>query len=172
MAALLGDLIATIGDANHNNNQKLLPEIKKTLDMINSLADQQDKWYARSALRFLVTGIDGNRDNKSYYTLDAGREWIERRLSSTSGQLNQDLKATQAKIVDARDFLDEHAHVFVEGIKTLVKLTEGDARKESDQIKVTANAMTSDYLVAEQLKDKTLDALNAATNIQLSQQDA
>lgn len=166
MGQLIGDLVSVINDAN-SNNDKLLPRIGKVVSSVESSANNLDSWWGRWKLRFVVKAVDGTRDNKSYYSLDAAREWIARRLSVTSGQMNSDLKEIRNKVVEARDTLDRHAQVFVQGIKKIVKLTDDDTKKNAGKIQSIANELARDFKQTGEIIGKTNDALGTAKNVQM-----
>jgi hypothetical protein len=165
LATLVGVIVSEVDKANTNTTNRVIPGLRSVVDSISKLSEQQD-WCGRWSLRYLVTGLDGLRDNESYYRLEAANEWIEKRLPVTSGRLNADLSTTQSQIVDARDFLDNHAQVYVKCIKDLVKLTEDS--KNEDAIKVTAHELSSklSHDGFEKLKQKSVDALNSVKELQ------
>jgi len=146
------------------NNKKLVPQITKLVTWINDLAQNSDKWFRPTALRSLVILIDGNRDNKSYYLLDAAREWIEKRLSLVGGQLQNDFRSAQNQIVDARDTLDDNAQIFVRGVKDIRKLSECSKTNDA-QIKGIATKMMNAMENGKALLPKTDQAISAIEGI-------
>jgi hypothetical protein len=169
LPTLIGDLVDDL-TATATNNAKLLPNIQKVVGSIDDLAKQlKTSWWARTKLRILVKAVDGQRDNESYYRLDAAREWVARRLNSTKGQLTSDMTTVQSQSVAARDFLDDNAQQFVQAIKAIVKLTDSDTLKNADQIEAIADKMAAGIQNIGQLTTLTKTAVDSATALQKSQ---
>jgi len=161
---LFQSLLSTVKSAQANN-EVLLPRIKWIVTRTAAFANSDLGVFQRAGLYSLVRLVNGKRDNKSYYTLDAVREWITRRLSSVTGKLNADMTDVQARAVDSRDFLDSHAQVFVAGIKELVRLTAGDTLKNAPEIRSVANSMLADVKEIPVLTQKTQGLLDAVQHI-------
>lgn len=124
IAQLVADELLAAVDEAFENNKKFFPTIDSVLKRITDMSNGNlNNWFRAGALSLLVRAIDGNRDNLSYYRLDAGKLWVDRRVESTSGQLKSDLTDARTKVVDARDTLDALAQVFVKGIKDIKQLT-------------------------------------------------
>jgi len=152
------------------NNKKLVPQITKLVTWINDLAQNSDKWFRPTMLRSLVVMIDGNRDNKSYYLLDAAREWIEKRLRLIGGQLQTDFRTAQNQIVDARDTLDDNAQIFVRGVKDIRKLSECPKTNDA-QIKGIATKMMNAMENGKALLPKTDTAIETIQSIVTNQNE-
>ena len=119
------DLLNVVKNVQKNND-KLLPRIIWVVDKIKSLSDKDlNGFFAGRFLHLFVAGIDGNRDNYSYYWFDAAAKWIERRLNATSDTLKTDMTDSRNMIIDARDDLDSHAQIFVQGVKKIRELASG-----------------------------------------------
>lgn len=138
---LLTDLKKVVSDSQ-SNIKTFLPFIGTAVGSLGKLAEGKSWTFSLRmiSLRFIVNAIDGNRDNKSYYLLDAARVWIEKRLSSAQGQLKTDLKDIQNMVVETRDTLESMAQVFVKGVKDLKELTK-DAKTNEEKIKQTVSGM-------------------------------
>lgn len=106
----------------------------------------------------------GNRDNKSYYLLDAARVWVDKRLSAAKGQLNTDLKDIQTKVVEARDTLEGMAQVFVKGIKDLKELLK-DSKANEQKVKDTVKGMVEVSKNAPVLAKKYDSAVDKITAV-------
>lgn len=164
---LLDALVSTIRDAQ-KNNEKIVPVIGKMISAIQSLANS-GSWFGKQGLKVLVKAVNGNRDNRSYYTLDAAREWIARRLEATTGTpVKSGLEGVQDKVVIARDLLDSMAQNFVSGIKNLVALTAGDMNANVTVAAIHAQAanMTEDWKRSDSFTVATQDALTSAQAVQ------
>lgn len=131
LAHLMGDLLVKVKNVQANN-EVLLPRITKITNWIKSLSDGDLNGFFRGrALNLFVSAVDGNRDNFSYYWFDSCAKWIERRSDSTSSQLKTDLNTSRSMIIDARDDLDSHAQIFVQGIKKIRQLSSGGKSGEN-----------------------------------------
>jgi hypothetical protein len=162
---LMGSLFSKVKEVQ-GNNEVLLPRIIKATGWIKSLTDGDLGGFFRGrALNFLVSTIDGNRDNFSYYWFDASAKWIERRANSTSSQLKTDLDTSRTMIIDARDDLDSHAQIFVQGIKKIKELSAGGKSGENaEQIR----AVVADFEKMKQtirLTEKTQAALDMIDSV-------
>lgn len=140
-------LLAAVEEAYHNN-EGFLPRFAWIIETIHSLAyGDLNSWIRAGTLGFLVRAIDKNRDNLSYYRLDAGRMWIDRRINSTKGSLKSDLLDIQNRIIDTRDTLDSMAQVFVQNNRKLIAntWTPCEAPKNTDSIKAAADDIMQKY---------------------------
>lgn len=141
LVKLLTDLKKVVSDSQ-SNIKKFLPLIGTAIGSLEKLTNGRSWTFLPRmlSLRFIVNAIDGNRDNKSYYLLDAARVWVEKRLSSAKGQLKTDLQDIQTLVVETRDTLESMAQVFVKGVKDLKELTK-DAKTNEEKIKETVSGM-------------------------------
>lgn len=146
------------------NNKVLIPKIFSVTSWIKSLSDRDlNGFFASKSLYYFVSVIDGKRDNISYYTFDAGREWIERRLDSTSGAFNRNLRQSRDLIVSARDDLDSNAQIFVQGVKKIKELSSaGKAGSNGQEIR---NVVSQFEEMKQNMKltEKTETAINKIT---------
>jgi len=133
MAEMTNDLLVLVNKVQENN-KVLTSFIENIVSSIKYLTDRNlhNFFYGR-ALHLLVAAVDGNRDNFSYYMLDASAKWIELRVESTPSQVKSDFESTRSLLLDARDNLDSHAQVFIKGIKTIRKLSSGGMSGEHEQ---------------------------------------
>ena len=118
LADLTGEIVDVLKDGQ-GNNIKLTDRLQPIINSIVNLSSGRFRFVRMRSLWFITSAIDGNRDNKSYYRLDSGREWIERRLNYTDASLRSRLVDAQQTIVEGRDALESMAVTFVQGIKTI-----------------------------------------------------
>jgi len=124
-----------------DNNKVLVSNINRVTGWISSLTSRDlNGFLVGRALHFLVSSIDGKRDNFSYYMFEAAREWIDRRKAFTTGSFNSNLSSSRNLIVEARDDLDSNAQVFVQGIKKIRQLTaSGRSGENQGEIRSVVN---------------------------------
>lgn len=136
IASHLDELHQVLFDVQENNN-KLLPTINRFTNWIKYLSERDlDSFLWGRLINLLVSAIDGNRDNFSYYRFEAAREWIDRRVQHTLGGIKQNFEKMRQLIVSARDDLDSHAQIFVQGIKKIKALSAaGKAGQNADDIR-------------------------------------
>jgi len=131
----LVDLKQIVEDVQKNNH-KLIPFINGVVGTLNFYANRDLKCLWGGLLHLTVAAVDGNRDNYSYYTFEAAKEWIKRRVNDTHDPLKQGLDDSFNKINAAQEDLDSHAQVFVSGIKKLNELSSGGkAGKNQEEIR-------------------------------------
>lgn len=93
-------------------------------------------------LQLLTNLIDGNRDNFSYYKLDAVREAAQRRLDAgVSGEEAETLQKLVKETTEARDALDTTAQAFVKGVKKIKELTADVGHEDHEEIQNQAKGM-------------------------------
>ena len=118
LADYTAEITAVLKDGQ-GNNHKLTDRLQPIINSIVSLSSGRFRFMRMRSLWFLSSAIDGNRDNKSYYRLDSGREWIDRRVNHTDPDLKEKLLDAQKSIDEGRDALKTMAVTFVQGIKTI-----------------------------------------------------
>ena len=97
-------------------------------------------------LSLLVNTVDGNRDNLSYYNLDYANKWIESRINMIPNPQDQEqLRAIQKLIVNARDNLDATASKFVNRIKDIKMWVKNLNKQNRNQIKEVITEMNNDF---------------------------
>lgn len=133
MSDYTGELVAVLKDGQANN-RKLTDRLQPIINSIVSLSTGRFGFMRMRSLWFVTSAIDGNRDNKSYYRLDSGREWIERRANYTDPELKSKLLDAQQSIVQGRDALESMAVTFVQGVKTIRAETSKRPGTESDDL--------------------------------------
>lgn len=133
MANFTGEIISVLKDGQ-SNNLKLTDRIQPLVNTIVNLSTGRLRFMRMRSLWFITSAIDGNRDNKSYYRLDSGREWIERRVNHTDAGLKEKLLDAQKTIIDGRDALETMAVTFVESIKTIRAETSKRPGTEDDTV--------------------------------------
>ena len=128
------------------NNQKLnrvMPPLMQVLKRLTStehiLLRPMLAPLKLRALHLLTTVLDGNRDNLSYYRLEAVREWIERRTKEDGIKDSQDFADSHASVIAARDALEAMASTFVAGLKDLKEETSHIFREDRQKIKMIAD---------------------------------
>lgn len=165
-AEMLVDLLKTLQKAETNNN-KALPGIEKLTEKMAKLdAKGMDSFWGSNGLRALTAVVDGNRDNISYYTFEAARLWIEKRLPATKN-IKAQLEEAMKLIITARDALDSQAQVFVKSIKNIREWTKHasqNAEKIRSAIKDVQKANKETHL-----PEKTTAAINKVHEIINSQ---
>lgn len=133
MSNFTGEIVAVLKDGQANN-RKLTDRLQPIINSIVSLSSGRFRFMRMRSLWFVTSAIDGNRDNKSYYRLDSGREWIERRANHTDPELKNKLLDAQQSIVQGRDALESMAVTFVQGVKTIRAETSKRPGKEDDDL--------------------------------------
>lgn len=154
------------------NNDKALPGIQKITAALRAKADKVDhSWFQGELLKLIVEAVDGNRDNISYYTLDACSIWIEERLGSIKDSAIA-AKYTDAKkkIEEARDALDAQAQVFVKAVKEIKSLsdwsgskTKQNAEKIRDEVSKVEKANAASQL--EKFTNEAIEKVTALTHL-------
>ena len=143
LADYTGEIISVLKDGQENN-VRIADRLQPVINSIVNLSTGRLRFMRMRSLWFLTAAIDGNRDNKSYYRLDSGREWIERRVNHTDQGLKEKLLEAQKTIIDGRDALETMAVTFVAGIKTIRAETSKRPGTENDTlIEETAKQMQS-----------------------------
>ena len=166
MADYTGEIVAVLKDGQENNH-KLTSRLQPIIDTIVNLSTGRMRFFRMRSLWFMTSAIDGNRDNKSYYRLDSGREWIERRVNHTDGDLKRRLLDAQRTIVEGRDALESMAVTFVQGIKTIRAETSKRPGSEDDEvIHKTATEMQAASANKSVLIGKTDEAIQMMEAIQ------
>lgn len=133
LADYTGEIVSVLKDGQINN-RKLTDRLQPIINSIVNLSSGRLRFMRMRSLWFITSAIDGNRDNKSYYRLDSGREWIERRINYTDPALKDKLLDAQKTIVEGRDALETMAVTFVQGIKTIRAETAKRPGTESDEV--------------------------------------
>lgn len=124
------------------NNVKLTKNIKSVVDQMKGFVSGGVTKTASALLHTLTYGIDGNRDNVSYYVLHYSNEWIKVRLPAVNSVATHSaLEKIQEDIVTARDNLDANAQVFVKGIQKIKELSYmfGGPKHEQEIIDIINN---------------------------------
>ena len=123
--------VKEILEAVEKNNAKVLKGLEPVEGKLVKLSTGEERSRLRNLLlKALTSFIDGNRDNFSYYKLDAVREWADRRLNllseaagSVGGRSDDAESQTLIRLRDlateARDHLDTMAQAFVKGVKAI-----------------------------------------------------
>jgi len=131
----LKDLKQIVEDVQKNNH-KLIPFINGVVETLVFYTKRDLNIVWGGLVHLTAAAIDGNRDNYSYYTFEAAKEWIKRRVNNTHDALKQGLDDSFNKINAAQEDLDSHAQVFVSGIKKLKELSSGgNAGKNQEEIR-------------------------------------
>lgn len=157
----LSDTLVNAVKESQANTNKLLPALKLLSTRVNYLAQHAPRSRMhRSALNLLINAILGNRDNKSFYLLDAAAKWIERRLPSINNEYERNalVKAKDA-IEQARDTLDATGHAFGVGVITIRRLIDGNSDNKWNQIRDAANTMYT-KVTSSPVQSLTADALD------------
>ena len=125
------------------NNKKVLGALEPVEGLMVKLAEGTRFHFLRMrALALITSFIDGNRDNFSYYKLDAVVQWAEERLKSvTEGPDAELLAQLRDKAAEARDALDSMAQAFVKGVKEIKAQTTRGGKEDDAVIQETANAI-------------------------------
>ena len=160
------DLLNYIQKAQ-KNNEKLTKGIKFIVNHMQSIISHGVNFIAIRRLHAFTATIDGNRDNVSYYVLDYSAKWIEQRLASVSGELEQNLIAIKQDIETARDALDANAQEFVNGVKNIKSWTAPTLSGGADHASEIANviARLNQGVQDETLVNKTNEAVISISNI-------
>ena len=157
----LDDLKAAVEDA-HKNNLRLARNLGKFVNIIKSLSTGifATRIPRFSTILLMTKGVDGNRDNKSYFLLDAAREWLERRLPlvEDGSELKNQMKELLPKVIAARDTLDGMAQNFVNGVKRLITLTT-KIPFDQDTIAQVASDLVENGKQSDKLEQEGNDAL-------------
>lgn len=144
MADFTAEIVTVLKDGQDNNRK--IDGLRPIIDSIISLSSGSMRFLRMRLLWFVTSAIDGNRDNKSYYRLDSGRDWIERRANYTDSELRGKLLDAQTSIVEGRDALETMAVTFVKGIKTIIAETSKCPGKEDEElIASTATGMKESF---------------------------
>ena len=165
MADLVKDVLKLLKSVERNNN-KLLSTIDILTNAVKFTSDRElDGWFWSRLLHFVVSAIDGNRDNYSYYMFDGCSKWIERRVGSVKGDLKDRLDNSRKLIIDARDDLDSHAQIFVQGIKKIRELSsDGKAGKNADEIRAVVETFQK-MKKTIRLREKTTASIQSVEDI-------
>ena len=172
MAELTLDVIPYLEEAQ-GNNRKLNKLLAPVITVLNKLANPSRgplappiNFLKLRALQLLSNLIDGNRDNLSYYRLDAIRMWIERRTGDDGAKDVQELKDAGKAVVAARDALEAMASTFVAGLKEIKEETRHILHEDHARIKAIAGKIlqtandNKDVLISK--TDETEKLLKAA----------
>ena len=118
-------------------SDKALPGILKITKTLKEKAEKlESSWLQREMVTFITHAVDGNRENKIYYKLDASQTWIADREGDIKDQGTKNKFGDAKKaIIAARDALDKQAQVFAKNIKAIKEMTNwtGDATKNNAQ---------------------------------------
>lgn len=157
----LNDLKGAVEDAYKNNLRlgKVLGGFVNTIKTL-STGSSLTRLARMNVIRLMAKAIDGNRDNKSYFLLEAAREWLERRLplAEEGSELKNQMKELLPKVIAARDTLDGMAQSFVNGVKKMITLTE-NSRENKDAIAELANDLAVNGQNSKKLEQEGKDAL-------------
>ena len=145
LAELTRDAIDVLQSAQVNN-RKLNKALGPVIAIMDKLANPSGgplgkpiNFLKLRALQLLSNLLDGNRDNFSYYRLDAIREWIERRTTSEGAHDSKELKQAHEHVVAARDALETMASTFVKGLKDIKEETKHVLHEDHKRIKQIAD---------------------------------
>ena len=159
--AALNDLKGTVEEA-HKNNKRLSRLLGGFVNTIKSLSTglSATRLARMNVIRLMMKAIDGNRDNKSYFLLEAAKQFIERRLPllQDGTGLKDLMKDTLLKVTAARDTLDGMAQIFVTGVKKMITLTD-NSRTNQDEIAQLAKDLVDNGKRSEQLEREGAEAL-------------
>lgn len=160
LANYTGDCLTAVREAD-NNNKRLVKGLGFIVNALSKLTEAKGWKFARMRkLQFLTNAADGNRDNLSYYRLEAARMWIERRSFAEVPELTEAMVAVTA----ARDALENMASTLVAAIKTIKAETKKIFKEDDELIRETGRKVVA---VVEQNRQPLLD--QAAKAIQILQ---
>lgn len=161
MHAALDELKGAVEEA-HKNNNRLSRVLGGFVNTIKSLSTglSLTRLPRMNLIRLMTKAIDGNRDNKSYFLLEAARQFIDRRipLIKDGNPLKDLMKEALPKVTAARDTLDDMAQIFVNGVKKMITLTD-NSRANQDEIARLAKDLVENGKRSEQLQQEGAAAL-------------
>lgn len=129
LAIYTEDCLKAVEEA-HNHNKVLVPGLSAVVKGLTKLTEwKAAKFIRMRLLQLLTNAADGNRDNLSYYRLDAVRMWVERRSFADV----KELKDAGASATAARDALENMASTLVAALKT-IKVETSKVGKEDDEL--------------------------------------
>ena len=146
LAQLTLDVIDVVREAQENN-KKLTAKLSPLLKVLKELTSETRQplplesaiqFLKLRALHLLTSALDGNRDNLSYYRLDAVREWLERRTNDDGAKDVTELKNAHTYVVEARDALETMASTLVAGLKEIKDETSVITNKDIVKIRAAA----------------------------------
>lgn len=141
MTSDLLDLVLEVA----KNNERLLPFIGKVINWIKFFSEKDlNSWLGLNgrALHLLVSAVDGNRDNFSYYMFEGARLWIDKRLQPMTTVQQKHYNLVKKAIISARDDLDSHAQVFVQSVKKIRELSSGgNAGRNQEEIRAVVSEL-------------------------------
>jgi hypothetical protein len=159
MYNLLQELYDTVKQAEDNNSKKG-PIFNRVISRMKTLSDKSDLDNCLGSggrFRLLLAAIDGNKDNKSYYSYEAGMEWIEKRLPFTNGQMYNELKEIQEVLTRAHESINDFGYTFGSGAKKLAKLLENkQGKKNENEIRRIVNGIVAKQATATHINDTSL----------------
>ena len=152
--------ILDILNAVQKNNKKVTGALEPVQNVMEKLAQGDHFRFLKDAgLRVITTIIDGNRDNFSYYKLDAVKEWADKRAQQVDGPEVETLRTISRQATDARDALDSMAQVFVKGVKA-IKAETSKRDPDHDLVRQTAHGIVQIALTNKPLLiDNTQSAI-------------
>lgn len=127
--------------AVEKNNKKVLGALEPIENLMQKLSRaQRFAPLADLALKAITSFLDGNRDNFSYYKLDACREWAQRRKDAgvtgpDAGTLDNLIRESTV----ARDSLDTMAQAFVKGVKDIKEETKDLRHVDHEAVRQAAD---------------------------------
>ena len=129
------------------NSEKLVAKLAPLLKVLKQLTSETRlplplasvlQFLKLRALHLLTSALDGNRDNLSYYRLDAVREWLERRTREDGAKDVIELKEAHTSAVKARDALETMASTLVAGLKEIKEETSVITNDNFEKIRAAA----------------------------------
>lgn len=161
LAKYTADCLKAVIEAD-TNDKRLVGGLGLVVRILSTLTETKALKFARMRkLQLLTNAADGNRDNLSYYRLDAARMWIERRSFANVSQLREAGVAVTA----ARDALENMASTLVAALKTIKSETKKLFREDDELIRQTGRKVVR---VVDANKQPLLD--QAAKGIQILKQ--
>ena len=138
------------------NNGKVLGTLEPVEGLMKKLGDGEKFDFLRfRALQLITNFLDGNRDNFSYYKLDAVVQFAQRRLDAgVTGPDAEILTKLRDEATVARDSLDTMAAAFVKGVKEIKEETNHVGKEDAVKIKAAADKTVK---VSNELKPALLN---------------
>ena len=146
LAELTRDIIDVVREAQENN-EKLVAKLAPLLKVLKQLTSESTlplplarvlQFLKLRALNLLTHVLDDNRDNVSYYRLDAVRDWIERRTRDDGAKDVIEFKDAHRTVVEARDALETMASTLVAGLKEMKDESSIFGNRDAEKIRAVA----------------------------------